>query len=149
MLISLRFMHMQANPIYASLRSAVFNTGLFALAPDSPSSPLSSPLRAFASCAQTLKDRTSRGDASTGATPSSSLFQEVALGDGTRRLTFATSTNLSSPKPLPESLKDACPEFAYAAATLRATVDHAGQVYAQVLDRLVNVSASKSRQGIS
>ncbi len=64
-------------------------------------------------------------------------LHSVQLSDGTLRRTLATATAADVPRPLPGDVPQACPQFAAAAADLRATISRAGHAYAHVLDQLV------------
>jgi hypothetical protein len=59
------------------------------------------------------------------------------MEDGTLRRTLATSSQGTTPQPLPEAAHSHCPQFATAASSLRAAVDSVGQAYAHVLDILM------------
>ena len=111
---------------HPSLLSSVFDVGLLAISlGDSCDSdpPTMVSLQAFSECIHRIpKDQ----------------YQEVELGDGTKRSTLATSTNKSVAAPFAPSVTESCPEFVEASTTLRKKIDQTGRVYARVLDLLVH-----------
>mmetsp|Transcript_37342 Transcript_37342/g.66857 ORF Transcript_37342/g.66857 Transcript_37342/m.66857 type:complete len:630 (-) Transcript_37342:75-1964(-) len=104
------------------LRRAISDVGLFAIsnAVDVPSSGAA--LQRYAACVARGID----GGA-----------LHTVLEDGARKTTVAAVTNGTRVESLPAEVTEACPDFADAAKGLRASVDHAGRVYARLLDILV------------
>ncbi|KAG2486951.1 hypothetical protein HYH03_014448 [Edaphochlamys debaryana] len=105
----------------AAVRDAVSGLGMFAMTGLSEVDVTHAALADLAACALS-------GDLE---------LRQVAMDDGARRNTIATSTRAGLAQPLPEDVARACPAFAASSAKLRAAVSQAGEAYAAVLDAVL------------